>query len=110
MFDGSSVYDKRSFLKQAAMDLPQPPELISNDNWDALLDNLGACLSEIEETRVAIVWTAAETMLIRGLPDLLVAASCFEFLAKVVSTTAYGAPHGVALHVFLVGTGDNFPT
>ena len=107
--DGGEIHDKNSFFLQAAKDLPQPHGLIAENNWDALSDNLWWSLSEITETQVAIVWSNAHRMLNGGLPDLLVAVSCFEQLAKSVATTEHGFSHPVTLHIFLVGEGDNFP-
>jgi hypothetical protein len=107
--DGKNVCDKKSFLMQAATDLPQPPELIAYDNWDAFNDNLWISLSEISETKVAFVWNDAQMMLIRGLPVLVDALDIFQSLSRQVAQAVHGFPRPVNLTIFLVGTGDNFP-
>lgn len=107
--DGKHVRDKKSFFVQAAKDLPQPADLIAVDNWDALSDSMWWALSELDATRVAILWNDAHLMLDGGFPDLLMAISCFEDLAKSVATTESGFPRALSLHIFLIGEGSNFP-
>ncbi|WP_125205931.1 hypothetical protein [Capsulimonas corticalis] len=65
--DGRCVHDKSSFLAQAAVDLPQPIELISLNKWDAFQDSIYMNLLDIKEPNVAIIWNDAQEMLKHGL-------------------------------------------
>jgi len=107
--DGKNVCDKKSFLMQAATDLPQPPELIAYDNWDAFNDNLGFSLSQSNEIKVAFVWSDAQMMLKGGLPALVVALDIFMSLSRDLAHGGHGFPTSINLTIFLVGVGDNFP-
>jgi len=107
--EGRGVRDKGSFFARAIETLPQDPELVAGDpNWDALVDSLWGGLARLDDSRVAILWLEVEKMLERGVPDLLVAACCFQRLASEVSKTEHGFPHPMLLTVFLVGDGENF--
>lgn len=106
--DGSDIEDKPSLLAKVADHLPHEPDLIARDSWDAWVDTLWGGLAGLNEERVAFVWTHAERMLVRGLPDLLTAVECIQNLASDVSTADYGFPRPMLLRLFLVGEGDNF--
>jgi len=106
---GEFVYDKISFLRQAATDLPQPPDLISRDNWDAFADSLWWGLAALDGTKFAIIWTNAQNILRSGLGDLLIALSCFTDIANSIRNAEHGFPRPSEVIVFLLGDGPNFP-
>jgi hypothetical protein len=108
--DGSRIEDAQTFFQIATDVLPLDPPLTQGGqvNWDALSDSMWGGLDRLGEPRVAIVWTRAERMLDHGLPDLLVASTCFQDVAVSVHSPQDGISTIVDLLVFLVGEGDNF--
>lgn len=106
--DGETVKDKASFFTKAGEQLPHEPGLVAQSSWDAMVDTIGGGLAKLGDKRVAFVWTKAEKMIERGLPDLLIAVDCFQQLSSDVATTKHGFPHPMLLRIFLVGEGDNF--
>ncbi len=105
---GESIEDAQSFFAKAHNLFPQDPPLGSRVNWDAFLDSLRGGLANLEEKRVAFIWTNAEKMLGHGIADLFIAAECFQQLASDVATTEYGLSEPIELLIFLIGEGDNF--
>lgn len=107
--DGAFVTDKLSFLRQAAVDLPQPPDLVVQNNWDSLIDSVWWGLASLDHTRFAIIRTNAQNML-SSLGDLLTALACLTDVAQSITTTEHGFPRPSELIIFLAGQGANFPT
>src|SRR4051812_26900600 len=74
--DGENIKDAESFFFESVKLLPQDPPLSGSVNWDAFLDSLWGGLDNLGEKRVSVIWTKAERMLERGLPDILMAVEC----------------------------------
>jgi hypothetical protein len=109
LFDGAKVEDASSFFEQAPIQLPWESGMPQKTrSWDALTDNLFGGICELDAKQVAILWNNADVILKRGLPDLLVAISCFEHIGNLLlNPTSKGTDH-VSLKVFLIGDGENF--
>lgn len=107
--DGSRITDKRSFLCQAAVDLPGPEEGDEPDSWDAFADWLWEGLAEGHDDALIIAWTDVDTVLQADLPTLLTAADLMARMAEEVHAGEGGFPRPLALRVVLLGTGPMFP-
>ena len=107
--DGKNIHDKLSYLAQAAQDLPQPPDLVSRNNWDAFNDSLWFGLHELLDNRVAFVWTDAQDMMHGDQKDFLIAVDILEELSGNVAHTEHRFSHPMDLRTFLFGEGDEFP-
>ena len=59
------------------------------------------------ETPVAILWHDAHKILNGNVPDLLTAVGTLADVSLQVATTLHGFPHPMALHIFLIGEGNN---
>lgn len=112
VIDGTLVCSKETFLAQAENIFPQRSGLTAHDNWDAFCDWLWdefAQLGAAGTSQIAIIWTDVQNMLEGGLPALLTAVSCFQHLSTELVSVDHGFPRPMGLHLFLVGTGPNFP-
>jgi hypothetical protein len=106
--DGEQVRDAASFFHAVVRSLPLDPPLSGSVNWDAFIDSVWGGLDDLGEERVALVWIAAERMLEKGLPDLLIAVDCFQQLAASVRAPDTGISTPALMLVFLIGDGENF--
>lgn len=100
--DGSKVRDKASLMAQATVDLPAFDEARPK-NWAGFNDATGSMFFEFDESKIALVWTSAHTMLESGLADFVTAIDVFTTLAR------RGVDHDVTFLVFFTGEGLNFP-
>jgi hypothetical protein len=106
--EGAEATDKESFLAQVERDLPMP-EGLDPGNWDAFADCLWGGLRELDDGRVAVVWTHAEVLLEHNLQTLLKAVGILTDTVRSVSTTEYGFSHDMLLRIVLIGDGPMFP-
>jgi hypothetical protein len=107
--DGRSIHDEGSFLRAFARDVPfkvfHPGDLMAPVPWDAFNDCFSLGLAERPETRVAIIWEAADRMLDENLPLLVNAIECISGQADRIRR--YDPP--IVLVMCLIGDGPNFP-
>jgi hypothetical protein len=69
------VSSASTFFKQAAIDLPQSPELVAHESWDALQDNLWSCTLNHNSEKHAIVWCYPERLYSNDLEAFIQAVS-----------------------------------
>jgi hypothetical protein len=107
--DGRSIHDEGSFLQTFSCDVPfevfHPNDLIPPVNWDAFNDCFSSGLGSRPDSRVAIIWEAADRMLDGNLPLLVNAIECINGQADIIR--GYDPP--IMLLFCLVGDGPNFP-
>jgi hypothetical protein len=107
--NGGSIHDEESFLEAFARDVPykvfHPGDLKAPIAWDAFNDCFSLGLGDRPDTRVAIVWEAADRMMGQNLPLLVNAIECINGQADRIRT--YDPP--IVLVVCLIGEGPNFP-
>jgi hypothetical protein len=107
--DGRAIRDDGSFLQTFGRDVPfkvfHPGDLRAPVSWDAFNDCFSLGLGARPETRVAIIWEAADRMLDENLPLLVSAIESLNGQADRIRR--YDPP--IVLLVCLVGDGPNFP-
>jgi hypothetical protein len=104
--EGRCIHDEGSFLQTLARSVPykvfHPGDLMAPIAWDAFNDCFSLGLGDRPETRVAIIWEAADRMLDQNLPLLVNAIECINGQADRIRT--YDPP--IVLVVCLIGTGS----
>jgi hypothetical protein len=107
--DGRAIQDEGSFLQTFTKGVPfevfHPNDLIPPVNWDAFIDCFSSGLGSRPETRVAIIWEAADRMLDSNLPLLVNTIQCITDVSDRIRT--YDPL--IVLVVCLIGDGPNFP-
>lgn len=107
--NGENIKDIKQFFKSIVNILPLDPPMSGNVNLDAFIDSLWGGLDNLGADRVAILWTHVNNMLEYGFSDLIKIIDCFESLAVQLATAKFGLSKPIALQIFLIGSGDNFP-
>ena len=102
---------KNDFLESLRVSLNLPCEKNLLTSWDSASDFFWEAMMSQSSSKVAIFWDGVD-LLIDSKLHLL--TKCLEFLvsaAEVVERQALTSDcHPVLVHIYLVGTGRNFPT
>ena len=77
--------DASAFFQSVRSVLPLDPPLLSNDNWDALIDSLGGGIAELESLGVVIIWADALNLRAVSPRDFRVAMACLERVTEHVA-------------------------
>lgn len=104
---GEMVRDKAELLDQFAAGLPGVGDLRPH-NWDALADVLWNVLYDLDEERVALVWTGAQTLVESDLQDLLDAVRVVSDVARSVGSASGGFPRQTTFVLVMLGDGPQF--
>ncbi|MCX7748961.1 MAG: barstar family protein [Clostridia bacterium] len=106
--DGDCIYDSKTFFKAVKDSLPFDPPISGKVNWDAFSDSLWEGIMNLENQKVAIVWTKAENMLNYGLGGLIDAIRALTDVSTSLYNDAENDKERVTLTIFLIGKGNNF--
>lgn len=101
---GDEVVDLDSFLRQTAVDLPQPRATSPPATLSALSDNLWQGLHGLKQAEVAVVWSHVEQLSDRDLGMFLWLTQLFGDLSREVARS----PQPFSLYLVVAGEGRAF--
>lgn len=109
VIDGSNISGADSFYTEAASILPLDPPLTGTKrNWDAFVDSLWEGLANLEQSKVAIIWTNADQIANAALSQLIEICIVMNDVIKSVSQESTGISIPVNLALILMGNGESF--
>jgi hypothetical protein len=86
-------------------ELPQDPPLSGKVNFDALVDSLWGGFDELDEEKVAILWSNPKETINKDKTRYETLIDCFEEIAKTLTMKEYGIEKPISLKTVLLDKG-----
>jgi len=102
--DGLKVQNMNDMLKHSAIALPQPESTSPPRSYSVLSDNLWQGFSNLDQTKVAVIWNRADVLLSQNLKDFLQLVDLFTVLSRQLNTQE----RAITVFLILAGEGKNF--